>query len=98
MAKTYDEQLDELIKKQEQLKAKERALKKRHAEEERKKRTRRLIEIGAIVESVLGRPIIDDDKLKLKAFLERQEHSGKYFSRAMDKQVAASDTEVSDIP
>ena len=96
--RTYDERIDELIKKREQLKAQERALRKRRSEDDRKKRTKRLIELGAIVESVLERPITDDDKIKLKAFLERQEHSGKYFSRAMNSQIAEGDTAVSRIP
>ena len=54
--RTYEERLEELQKKQEQLKAQERELRKRQSEAERKKRTRRLIELGGIVESVLGRP------------------------------------------
>ena len=60
--KTYDERIEELVKKQEQLKAQERQLKKQQNAEERKRRTKRLIELGAIVESVLGRPTTDDDK------------------------------------
>ena len=47
--KTFDERLEELQKKQKQLKAQEAALKKRKAEEDRKARTRRLIELGGIV-------------------------------------------------
>ena len=41
--KTYDERLEELVRRQEQLKAQERALRKRQSDEARKKRTRRLI-------------------------------------------------------
>ena len=59
--RSYDERLNELLKKQEQLKAQEKALRKRQSEEERKKRTRLLIELGGIVESVLGRPTTDQD-------------------------------------
>ena len=51
--RNYDERIADLQKRQEQLKAQEKALKKRQSEEERKKRTRRLIELGATVESVL---------------------------------------------
>ena len=43
--KTYDERLGELVRRQEQLKAQEREMRKKHAEEERRKRTRRLIEL-----------------------------------------------------
>ena len=44
--RSYDERIDELRKKVEQLKAQERDLTKRHNADERKKRTRRLIELG----------------------------------------------------
>ncbi len=82
--KTYDEKIAYLKQKQEQLKAQERALKKRQSAEERRKRTKRLIELGGIVESVLGRPATDDDKIRLLNFLKRQEMNGKYFTRAMN--------------
>lgn len=82
--KTYDERIAELQKRQEQLKAQERALKSRQSEEERKKRTRRLIELGGIVESVLGRPTTDEDKERFLMFLRHQEQNGKYFSRTMN--------------
>lgn len=51
--KSYDERIADIQKRQEQLKAQEKTLKKRQSEEMRKKRTRRLIELGGIVESVL---------------------------------------------
>ena len=86
MRRTYDERIEELLKKQEQLKAQERELKKRQSAEERKRRTKRLIEIGAIVESVLGRPTTDDDKERLQAFLRKQEANGKFFTKAMNIQ------------
>lgn len=82
--KTYDERIADLQKRQEQLKAQEKALKKRQSDEERKKRTRRLIELGGIVESVLERPTTDDDKIRFLNFLKKQEANGKYFSRAMN--------------
>ena len=84
VAKSYDERIADLKKKQDQLKAQERALKKRQSAEERRKRTKRLIELGGIVESVLGRPTTDEDKIKFIHFLKRQEMNGKYFSRAMN--------------
>ena len=87
MAKrTFDERIEELVKKQEQLKAQEMQLKKRQNAEERKRRTKRLIELGAIVESVLGRPTTDDDKERLQAFLRKQEANGKFFTKAMNVQ------------
>lgn len=93
-AKTYDERIADLQKRQEQLKAQEKALKKRQSEEERKKRTRRLIELGGIVESVLGRPTTDDDKIRLLNFLKKQESNGKYFTRAMNVDAASSEENV----
>ena len=81
--KSYDEKIAELQKKKEQLIAQEKAMKKRHAEEERKKRTRRLIEIGGIVESV-GRDTVDEDKIKLLNFLKKQEVNGNFFTKAMN--------------
>ena len=54
-------------------------------EEERKIRTHRLIEIGAAVESVLGRCIELEEIPKLIAFLNKQEANGKFFSKAMQK-------------
>ena len=84
--KTIDEKIAEIKNKQEQLKAQERALKKRQTSEERKKRTKRLIEFGGIVESVLGRPTTDEDKIKLLNFLKRQETNGHYFTRAMNTE------------
>ena len=82
--RSYDERIDELRKKREQLKAQERDLTKRHNAEERKKRTRRLIELGGIVESVLGRPTTDQDKVRLLYFLKLQEQRGGFFSKAMN--------------
>ncbi|MCC8101202.1 MAG: hypothetical protein LIP11_02750 [Clostridiales bacterium] len=41
---------------------------------------------GGAVESVLGRPIEEDELPKLIAFLQRQERNGKYFSKAMQAE------------
>lgn len=82
--KSFDEKIEENLKKQAQLKAQERDLRKRHSEEERKKRTRRLIELGGIVESVLGRPTTDQDKVRFMYFLKLQEKNGGFFSKAMN--------------
>ena len=89
--RSYDERIDELRKKVEQLKAQERDLTKRHNAEERKKRTRRLIELGGIVESVLGRPTTDQDKVRLMYFLRLQEQRGGFFSKAMNEDDVGGD-------
>lgn len=64
-AKSYEERIADLQKKQSQLKARENALKKKQAADEAKKRSHRLIELGAIIESVLGRSTTEEDKPKL---------------------------------
>ena len=91
--RSYDERIDELRKRREQLKAQERDLMKRHNAEERKKRTRRLIELGGIVESVLGRPTTDRDKVRLLYFLKLQEQRGGFFSQAMNDDSIGGDTD-----
>ena len=80
---SIDERLEKLKKQKEELKMKEKKLLAQKASEERKKRTKRLIEIGAAVESVLKQPIEKEDLPKLIHFLEQQEERGNYFSKAM---------------
>lgn len=92
--RNYDERIADLQKRQEQLKAQEKALKKKQSEEERKKRTRRLIELGATVESVLERPTTDEDKIRLLNFLKKQESNGKYFTKAMNADAARPEENV----
>lgn len=82
--KSYDERIADIQKRQEQLKAQEKALKKRQSEEMRKKRTRRLIELGGIVESILGRETVDEDKMRFLNILKKQEANGNYFTKAMN--------------
>lgn len=82
--KSYDEKLEAIPKKKEQLDAQEKQIKKRKSEDERKKRTRRLIELGGIIKSVLGRATTDEDKTKFLNFLKKQEANGKFFSKAMN--------------
>lgn len=74
---------EEMLEKLKQFQAQRKQLEKRKKEEERKIRTHRLIQIGGAVESVLGRPVTEEDVPKLIAFLKKQESNGKYFSRAM---------------
>lgn len=85
-ARPIEERIAELQKKQAELKAQEKKLKAQQNQAERKARTKRLIEIGGAVESVLGRPIEKDDIPKLIAFLKRQEDRGGWFSKAMEKE------------
>lgn len=85
--KSYDEKLVEIRRKKEQLQARERDIMKRKSEEDRKKRTKRLIELGGIIESVLGRATTDEDKIRLLNFLKKQETNGKFFTSAMNDGV-----------
>lgn len=96
--KTYEERISEkdskierLMQELKQQEAQRKLLLKRQKEEERKIRTHRLIEIGAAVESVLGRCIELEEIPKLIAFLNKQEANGKFFSKAMQK---GSDTDM----
>ena len=91
--RSYEERILELerreqesIEKSKQYSAQAKALKKKQAEEERKKRTHRLCQIGGAVQSVLGRPIEEDEIEKLIAFLKKQEANGKFFSKAMQRE------------
>ena len=54
MVKSLDEQIKSLQERQAQLKAREDDLKARRRERERKARTNRLIEVGAMAESAAG--------------------------------------------
>lgn len=81
--RTIDEQIKALEEKEQILKARKQQLLAKNREQERKKRTHRLIEVGGAVESVLGRPIEHDELPKLLNFLKQQEERGQYFSKAM---------------
>lgn len=96
--KSIDEKLAELEEQKNQLKEKEKRLKAQQKEQERKARTKRLIEVGATVESVLGRPINKEDLPKLKMFLEQQEYRGNFFSKAMNITQSVDANNNDDIP
>ena len=88
--KSYEERIAELQKKQDELKAQAKALKAKASAEERKARTKRLIEIGGAVEMVLKESIgneegmlQDGDNESLIMFLRGQEKNGNYFSNAI---------------
>lgn len=54
---TIDERIEKLEEKKEQLNQQVKQLKARKSQEERKARTKRLIEIGAEIESIFGKEI-----------------------------------------
>ena len=82
---TFTERIEALHTKQKNLKEQEKRLKARQSNEERKKRTKRLIEVGATVEGVFGRAIEKEDLPKLASFLEAQDKRGNYFTDWMNK-------------
>ena len=84
--RTYNQRIEEIIKKQEQLEAQRKVLEKKQRADENKKHAKRLNEFGAIAESVLGRPLVDEDKERFRIFLERQEANGGYYSKAMNSK------------
>lgn len=67
--KNIDEKINELKQKQEQLKAQEKKLMAQKRDAERKARTHRLIQIGAEIESILGRPISQKELSIFSEFL-----------------------------
>lgn len=87
--RSLDERIAELQEKQKQLKEQEKKLKAKKSADERKKRTRRLIEVGGTVYSVLGREFVEGDIERLAAFLKGQDNRGGYFTKAMNDFPAA---------
>ena len=80
-----------LIEQAKKAEAQAKQLAKRQQAEERKKRTHRLIAVGAAVESVFEAPIKEEDLPRLILFLKKQEANGKFFTKAMQKSL---DTDV----
>lgn len=78
-----DAEIREIEKKIAQKEAYERQLRSRESVKKRKARTRRLIRIGAEVESVYGNPIEEEDLPKLRKFLTEQEARGRFLSKAL---------------
>ena len=86
-----DSEIQKYLEKANQLQAQKKQLEKQKKDADRKARTKRLIEIGASVESVLDREFKDGDNLRLMNFLKAQERNGKYFSKAMEKELPSED-------
>lgn len=84
--RSLDERISELQEKQKQLRQQEKILKSKRSAEERKLRTKHLIEIGAAVYKVLGREYQDGDVENLIAFLNMQNQRGQYFNKAMNNK------------
>lgn len=74
-AKSTNERIAELEKSIQTKQAQLKRLRNLEKEKERKARTKRLIEIGGVVEHILGRPVTADDLPKLQAALEFLENN-----------------------
>lgn len=83
-----DKRIEQFLLKARQYEAQKKQLEKQKKEAERKERTHRLIQIGGVVESVLGRSFSEGDDMRLMNFLKMQERNGKYFSKAMNREVS----------
>ena len=84
------EQRAKLQEKIAQLQAKEKALAQKDKLQERKARTKRLIEVGAVVESVVGHPIEKDKLENFKTWLTRalQKEKDKPLKKGSNKKPA----------
>ena len=76
MAKSYEEKIQNIDEKMAQLKQQKKALIAKEKEKERKARTRRLIQMGAVLESVFPEVQtmeLEDVKMELKRRLNTEE-------------------------
>lgn len=79
--KSYEERIEELKKRQAELKAQEKKLRAKQSAQERKERTKRLIAIGAEVEHYAGCQITD-----LEAFKKYLEKYGYAIANTQDPE------------
>ena len=93
-----EKQLQEMLMRAKQYEAQLKALQAKQGEEERKKRTHRLIEIGAVCEAVLGSPIEKEMLPLLQDWLQMQEQKGNYFSRALGKDKSETTNVTEELP
>ena len=71
-------QLEKVLKKADQYKAQIKQLEARKSEEERKKRTHKLIVCGAEIASIFGKPLEEDEVKQLSVFLKNQVETGAF--------------------
>ena len=88
-----DDRMQKAREKAKQYEAQKKQLEKMQKAADRKARTKRLIEIGGAVESVLGRAFREDDHLRLMNFLKQQEANGGFFTKAMEKPIPRASKE-----
>jgi hypothetical protein len=73
--------LEEMLKKAKQYEAQLKQLEARQKDEERKKRTHRLIEIGASIESIAQAPVEGESLIRLINYLQRLEARDNHFTK-----------------
>lgn len=90
--RSLEERIEEKLSKEQEFlqKAKEysaqaKKLEQQRKAQERKVRNHLLIRMGAVAESVLKRPIEEDDIDRFLRFLNQQEQRGGFFTKAMSK-------------
>ena len=83
--KTSEEKISEYENQIKQLQAKMKQEKAKASADERKKRTKQLIELGSVIYSYLG-GYEDGDKERLAAFIKSQDERGDFFSKAMKRK------------
>ncbi len=84
--KTRAERKAVLNEKKEQILAQLRKLNALDAKAERKARNHRLIQIGAEVEKVYGKPLEENQIAKFAAFLQNQQERGQWLTKALDAE------------
>lgn len=84
--------LDEMLKKAKQYEAQLKQLEAKQKDEERKKRTHRLIEIGAAVESITEAPIEGEDLIRFASYLRRLESRDHNLTRSIGIFIDSSNT------
>ena len=93
-----ENQIQKHLNKVQELKEQQKNIRRRKRTAERNARTKRLVEIGAVAESVLGREFREGDNDRFMKFLNRQEYNGKFYSRAMNEQSESNPAESPDEP
>lgn len=89
--------LEEMLKKAKLYENQLKQLEARQKDEERKKRTHRLIEIGATVEAITGTPLEGENLLRFASYLRRLENNENSLTRSIGlSNVPASTEERSD--
>ena len=88
----YDEQLAKLEQKQAQIKEQMKAIKAKKSRDERKERTRRLIQTGAILEANLNIEFNDEQRNQLANLMGHHYNNGKAFRELMTDELKKQPT------